>query len=135
MFVFSVFKVVVLSDDGEAFVKFKVPIPEQCAPEWKGEIMAEPNVKVLFLVDLFVSKLEESQISGSSAIQCYCPANGRLLGFVNPSTPDGIDRAIARAKDAQTEWAKTTFKQRRRVLKTILKYFEPCFIWIWEVVS
>ncbi len=61
-------------------------------------------------------------MSGSSAIQCYCPANGRLLGFVNPSTPDGIDRAIAKAKKAQNEWAKTTFKQRRRVMKTLLKY-------------
>jgi len=41
---------------------------------------------------------------------------------VNPSTPDGIDRAIAKATEAQEEWAKSTFKQRRRVLKTLLKY-------------
>jgi acyl-CoA reductase-like NAD-dependent aldehyde dehydrogenase len=41
---------------------------------------------------------------------------------VNPSTPAGIDRAIAKAKEAQIEWAKTTFKQRRKVLKTLLKY-------------
>lgn len=41
---------------------------------------------------------------------------------MNPSTPDGIDRAIAKAKKAQEEWSKTTFKQRRRVLKTLLKY-------------
>ena len=61
-------------------------------------------------------------MSGSSAIQCYCPANGRLLGFVNPSTPDGIDRAIGKAKKAQKEWLNTTFKQRRRVMKTLLKY-------------
>ena len=62
-----------------------------------------------------------TQEPGSSAIQCYCPANGRLLGHVNPVTPDGIERAIIRAKEAQIEWAKTTFSQRRRVLKTILK--------------
>lgn len=41
---------------------------------------------------------------------------------MNPSTPEGIDRAIAKAKEAQIEWAKTTFKQRRKVLKTLLKY-------------
>lgn len=82
---------------------------------------------------MVVGKLTGSQISGSSAIQCYCPANGRLLGLVNPSTPEGIDRAIAKAKEAQTEWAKTSFKQRRRVLKTILKCVKPrstreCFL-------
>jgi acyl-CoA reductase-like NAD-dependent aldehyde dehydrogenase len=45
-----------------------------------------------------------------------------LLGRVNPATPDGIDRAIIKAQEAQLAWAKTTFSQRRRVLKTILKY-------------
>ena len=61
------------------------------------------------------------QIPGTSAIQCYCPADGQKLGLVNPATLDGIDRAIAKAKEAQQEWAKTTFKQRRRVLQTLLK--------------
>ena len=61
------------------------------------------------------------KVSGSSAIQCYCPANGRLLGNINPATTDGIDRAIAKAKDAQVDWAKTTWGQRRRVLKTMLR--------------
>lgn len=68
------------------------------------------------------------QVPGSSAIQCYSPATGRSLGLVNPSTPDGIDRAVARARAAQTEWAKTTFAQRRRVLRTMLKlvrFFPP----------
>lgn len=40
-------------------------------------------------------------------------------GVVNPFTPDGIDRTVAKANRAQTG-AKTTFKQRRRVLKTLL---------------
>jgi acyl-CoA reductase-like NAD-dependent aldehyde dehydrogenase len=41
---------------------------------------------------------------------------------VNPSTADGIDRAIAKAKAAQVQWAQTTFSQRRRVLRTMLKF-------------
>jgi acyl-CoA reductase-like NAD-dependent aldehyde dehydrogenase len=44
------------------------------------------------------------------------------LGLVNPSTPDGIDRAITRAADAQKQWTKTTFALRRKVLKTLLKF-------------
>ncbi|KAK5149345.1 hypothetical protein LTR04_007173 [Oleoguttula sp. CCFEE 6159] len=87
-------------------IDYDVPTPEQCRPDWKGEVLESPSLKV----------------SGSSAIHCYCPANGKYLGIVNPATPDGIDRAIAKAQEAQKEWAKTTFGQRRRVLETILKY-------------
>ncbi|KAL9092820.1 MAG: hypothetical protein Q9165_004238 [Trypethelium subeluteriae] len=60
--------------------------------------------------------------SGSTAIQCYCPANGKFLGLVNPATPDGIDRAIAKAQEAQIEWAKTSFDRRRKVLRTLLRW-------------
>lgn len=62
------------------------------------------------------------QVSGSSLIQCYAPATGESLGRVNPSTAEGIDRAIAKAKEAQVQWAKTTFAERRKVLRTMLKY-------------
>ncbi|CAG8977235.1 hypothetical protein HYALB_00007931 [Hymenoscyphus albidus] len=70
---------------------------------------------------------EDSQIlenpsikaSGSSAIQCYAPATGAFLGFVNPSTPEGIDRAVEKAQAAQKKWAKTTWGQRRQVLRSI----------------
>lgn len=65
------------------------------------------------------------QVHGSKLIQCYCPATGESLGRVNPSSGEGVDRAIAKAKSAQVEWAKTTFAQRRRVLKTMLKYVVP----------
>ncbi|KAK3176145.1 hypothetical protein OEA41_007467 [Lepraria neglecta] len=104
--IFTVFNYTVLNDSDEQPVNFEIPVPKQCDPEWKGELLEQPGIKV----------------SGSSVIQCYCPANGRLLGLVNPSTPKGIDRAIAKAKEAQIEWARTTFKQRRKVLKTLLKY-------------
>ncbi|KAI4736160.1 ALDH-like protein [Aureobasidium sp. EXF-12298] len=92
--------------ESEAAVDFEVPLPKQCEPGWQGEVLHEPSLK----------------ISGSSAVQCYCPATGQLLGVINPSTPDGIDRAIARAQDAQRTWALTTFSQRRKVLRTLLKY-------------
>ena len=46
VFLFAVFKVIVLDDDEERIVHFKVPIPEQCSPEWKGEVLEEPTVKV-----------------------------------------------------------------------------------------
>jgi acyl-CoA reductase-like NAD-dependent aldehyde dehydrogenase len=52
-----------------------------------------------------------------------CPADGRSLG--SPITPDNaedIDLAIEKATAAQPEWSRTTFSQRRRLLKTLLRY-------------
>ncbi|KAF2708341.1 aldehyde dehydrogenase [Pleomassaria siparia CBS 279.74] len=95
-----------LRSDPEAGVPYNVEPPAQAQPGWKGEVLEEPSLK----------------ISGSSVIQCYSPATGELLGRVNPSTANSIDRAIAKAKEAQVQWAKTTFSERRRVLKTMLKF-------------
>ncbi|KAI9817439.1 MAG: Meiotic Sister-Chromatid recombination aldehyde dehydrogenase [Pycnora praestabilis] len=93
-------------NDEEKGVEYSVPVPEQCKPGWEGKVLEELTLKT----------------PGSSAIQCYCPANGQLLGYVNPVTPDGIDRAVSKAHQAQREWAKTTFAQRRKVMQTLLKF-------------
>ncbi|KAL8918171.1 MAG: hypothetical protein Q9208_007523 [Pyrenodesmia sp. 3 TL-2023] len=95
-----------LSKDDEAPVDYRVPLPEQAKAGWTGKVLEKPTIKV----------------SGSSAIQCYNPATGQLLGRVNPATPDGIDRAVVKAAEAQQEWAKTTFTQRRKVLRSMLKF-------------
>lgn len=67
-------------------------------------------------------KVNTKKVSGSSAIRCYAPATGQLLGLINPSTPGGIDRAIEQAQAAQKSWALTDFGTRRKVLKTILAF-------------
>ncbi|KAI4269544.1 MAG: hypothetical protein LQ337_007215 [Flavoplaca oasis] len=103
---FILLRSTVLAEDVEAPVDYAVPLPEQCKPGWSGRILDNPSIKV----------------PGSSAIQCYNPATGELLGQVNPATPDGIDRAVARAAEAQKEWATNTFRQRRKVLRTMLKF-------------
>ncbi|EME49676.1 hypothetical protein DOTSEDRAFT_164262 [Dothistroma septosporum NZE10] len=91
--------------DPEGAVDFSVTAPEQCKPGWQGKVLHRPSIKV-----------------PGTAIQCYAPASGQLLGFVNPSTPDRIDRIIARASVAQQRWKATTYVQRRKVLKTLLKF-------------
>ncbi|KAK4987525.1 Meiotic Sister-Chromatid recombination aldehyde dehydrogenase [Elasticomyces elasticus] len=95
-----------LRNDPETPVPFTSSIPEQCRPGWRGEILETLSIKV----------------TGSTAIQCYAPATGESLGLVNPTTADGIDRAVAKAAKAQIEWARTSWPQRRRVLKTLLKH-------------
>jgi acyl-CoA reductase-like NAD-dependent aldehyde dehydrogenase len=95
-----------LRHDEEKAVDFTVATPEQCQPGWQGKTLQRPSIKA----------------SGSTAIQCFAPATGQLIGLVNPATPDGIDRVFEKAEKAQIEWALTTFAQRRRVLKTLLKF-------------
>lgn len=96
----------VLRSDEEQTVDFTLTPPAQCQPGWRGKLVEEPVIR----------------ISGSTAIQCYAPATGELLGYVNPVTPDGVDRAIAKASEAQLVWCSSTFARRRRVLKTVLNF-------------
>ena len=84
-------------------IRYKVPSPQ--LPE-KEQFLSQPSIKV----------------SGSSAIQCYAPATGQFLGLVNPATPNAIDRAIEQARAAQAEWATTSFRARRQVLRSMLQH-------------
>ncbi|KAI1434801.1 Aldehyde/histidinol dehydrogenase [Xylaria sp. CBS 124048] len=96
-----------------------------------GSVVGSEGKPIHYSVPPFDAKLPEEikilknaniKASGTTAIQCYAPATGQFLGFVNPSTPAGLDRAIAQAATAQKTWAKTSFAQRRAVLRTMLRH-------------
>ena len=55
-------------------------------------------------------------------IQCYDPATRQRLGEVKAMTAADVHEFCVKAKIAQEKWAKTTFAQRRQVLRTIQKY-------------
>ncbi|KYK59926.1 oxidoreductase [Drechmeria coniospora] len=61
-------------------------------------------------------------IPGSSAVQCYAPATGQFLGFVNASSSEAVDSAIAAAAGAQKVWAASSFDERRAVLRSLLRH-------------
>ena len=56
----TVFNYIVLSPDEERPALFKVPIPEQCSLDWKGEVLEEPSIKVAPLSVQMRNCLEES---------------------------------------------------------------------------
>ncbi|KAI9890654.1 MAG: Meiotic Sister-Chromatid recombination aldehyde dehydrogenase [Vezdaea aestivalis] len=87
-------------------ISYFVQSPPECGPGWTGQILDDPSLK----------------IHGSSAIRCYAPASGQLLGVVDAASPGSIDRAVAKARLAQESWRKTSFKQRRHVLRTLLSF-------------
>lgn len=89
-----------------AGVPYNVAIPEQAEPGWKGEPMLTPSIKS---VDDYL-------------IQCYAPATGVFLGKIAPAYPEDIDNAVLAAAKAQEQWAKTSFNERRKFLRTLMKY-------------
>ena len=104
----------------EPVIKYTIAVPN---PPGDGTVLENPSIKVgISQPTITIPYIDKQQAPGSTAIQCYAPATGEFLGFVNPVTPEGIDRAIDKAQAAQEQWAKTTFTQRRQVLRCIKAY-------------
>ncbi|KAL2377612.1 hypothetical protein RJZ90_006588 [Blastomyces dermatitidis] len=106
-------------------VTYQVPIPSELSDQWDGKTWDDVSVKD--------RRILEGQANGKwdeKKILSYCPADGRILGDVNsgikPATKQDIDLALTRAEAAQSIWQHTTFAERRRVLRTLLKCaYEP----------
>lgn len=56
------------------------------------------------------------------AIQAFNPATGMSLGFVAAHSPDDIPGLVTRARAVQPEWAESSFKRRRTVLRVLTEY-------------
>ncbi|KAI8320691.1 ALDH-like protein [Martensiomyces pterosporus] len=83
------------------------PLPESL-PTWRGgETLDKPSI----LVD-----------GHPELIQCFDPATGRSLGQVRATTVDELNDKLHRARKAQETWAKTSFEQRRQVLRTLNEF-------------
>ena len=55
-------------------------------------------------------------------IPCVDPATREPLGEVRIDSPEDVDAVVARAKVAQQAWRKTSFEERRKVLRKLLAY-------------
>ncbi|PKY06766.1 betaine aldehyde dehydrogenase [Aspergillus campestris IBT 28561] len=108
----------VLKGRNEAAVAFNVPLPAEVRANWPGRSWEDAQGEEKAVL--------EGQVRGQwndKLIMSYCPADGRILGKgIKPATPDDVNRAVQAAKNAQGEWARTTFGERRKVLNTLLKY-------------
>ena len=60
--------------------------------------------------------------TAAKLIECFNPATGEKLGDVIARTPEEVRDAVARARVAQQEWGKSTFAQRRAVLRHIMEH-------------
>ncbi|RIA93917.1 Aldehyde/histidinol dehydrogenase [Glomus cerebriforme] len=89
-------------------VKFVVEVPIEAKPGWNsGKILEKPHLKDAF---------------NPGYITCYDPATGQLLDMIRAHTEDDVKEALKKARNAQQKWIKTTFSERKRVLKSLLNF-------------
>jgi len=55
-------------------------------------------------------------------IRCFDPATREPLGEIGVDGPAEVDAAVERARAAQREWRKSTFEERRAVLRKLMAY-------------
>lgn len=127
----------------EAAVTFNVPIPSEVRRSSAGKTWVEVQGQQKMVLQDQVRGVSTSWQCLSNAlhgvqrltyevqkwnhqlIMSYCPADGRVLGNgTKPATVDDVNEAVRMAGAAQREWAKSTFPERRQVLRTLLKYVD-----------
>eukprot|EP00123_Amoebidium_parasiticum_P013133 comp21791_c0_seq1/m.30967 comp21791_c0_seq1/g.30967 ORF comp21791_c0_seq1/g.30967 comp21791_c0_seq1/m.30967 type:complete len:607 (-) comp21791_c0_seq1:178-1998(-) len=86
--------------------KVDVPVPEEVQPGWEG--------KVLDTLDL--------KAAGTDKIQCFDPATGESLGSVKAWSREDVAEGVKKAREAQKSWAKTSFEERKRVLRSLMEF-------------
>lgn len=59
---------------------------------------------------------------GTKDIPCYDPSTMQSLGTVPAATPADVAKAIADCRAASKEWARSSFAQRRALMRVLLKF-------------
>ncbi|KAJ3383139.1 hypothetical protein HDU84_003800 [Entophlyctis sp. JEL0112] len=86
----------------------KIPIPAAADPAWcDGPILDSPSVK---------------DSTDPTAIVCFDPATGRLLGRRIAFTKEQVYETVAKSKAAQLKFRETPFQLRRDILATLLEF-------------
>lgn len=114
------FTTIYVSHKREAAVPFNIPLPPEIRSnyDWTGKSWGDVTGEQ--------RRVLEGQARGQwdkDLIMSYCPADGRVLGNgIRPATREVVERAVEAAGNAQVEWARTGFAERRRVLRTLLRF-------------
>eukprot|EP01132_Coremiostelium_polycephalum_P008006 gene8006-9851_t len=56
-------------------------------------------------------------------IDCVNPATGKSMGIINSLKPDEVKKCLESARVAQSEWANTSFDERRQILQDFIDMF------------
>ncbi|KDR81893.1 hypothetical protein GALMADRAFT_240173 [Galerina marginata CBS 339.88] len=100
-------------------IRFEVKFPLPADPTWESVQIQQPTLEShLTNPDI----MPVMHIPERRWITSFDPATGLHLGTFLADNEDEIAGKIQRAKDAQKKWKNTTFQQRRRVIRSLLKW-------------
>ncbi|KAF8162867.1 meiotic sister-chromatid recombination aldehyde dehydrogenase [Crassisporium funariophilum] len=100
-------------------VPFDWSFPEAAEPTWESLQIHKPHIES-HLTNPEV--LPPMNVPGRRWITSFDPATGLHIGTSLADNEAEIAGKIARAKKAQKSWKKTTLRQRRRVVRSLLKW-------------
>ncbi|KAM5536033.1 hypothetical protein V8D89_010291 [Ganoderma adspersum] len=98
---------------------FRLAPPPQIKETWTAQKLPEPSLEAHLSTD---GLLPAIPLEGRKYITAYDPATAYHLDTVLADTPEEITRKIHLAYDAQKQWAKTSFHDRRRVMRSLKKW-------------
>ncbi|KAF8655795.1 hypothetical protein AX16_002881 [Volvariella volvacea WC 439] len=100
-------------------VFFEINVPAQADPEWTGRVIPDATIE---------SHLEHPEIipyapvPGRKYMTSFDPATGMHIGHYMADNEDDIKKKILMSQRAQKKWKHTTFTQRKRVMRSLLKW-------------
>ncbi|KAG6845707.1 hypothetical protein H0H87_004973 [Tephrocybe sp. NHM501043] len=102
-------------------VEFEFSIPEPAYPNWKSIPIKNAHLKS-HLEPEYEHLLPTFTDTGREYITCFDPASGLHINTILADNQEDIARKIKAAEKAQKTWRNTTFTQRRRVVRSLLKW-------------
>ncbi|KAH8922056.1 putative aldehyde dehydrogenase-like protein C21C3 [Atractiella rhizophila] len=94
------------------------------SPTWKGETLKKPTIFSHLEASSPAAQLYNSQYgtTKSTCVTAFDPATGQLIDVVPVDTPQSISEKIAKATSAQVAWGQSSFKERRKLCRTLLEW-------------
>lgn len=88
---------------------------------WRSKALANPSIHS-HLTDPSLLPATPSTTPDRSYITAYAPASGHFIRTIPSATKLEIEQAITRADMAQYRWRESSFADRRKVMRSLLKW-------------
>ena len=98
---------------------FTLSFLQPADPKWESVQIKEPTIESHLKDDTIMPVLN---IPGRRYITSFDPSTGLHIGTFLADNEQEIESKIKRAAEAQKKWKHTTFQQRRRVVRSLLKW-------------
>lgn len=96
-----------------------ITILQAADPNWRSRVIPNANLRS-HIQDPDLLPLQSG--GGDDYITCFDPANNLHITSVFADDTPSIEAKIRRAKNAQIKWCETSFGERRRVMRSLLKW-------------